>query len=492
MSVRSSRVLALALAATVCSGTAISQVTDADLFVDAKAPGNQSGIDWYNAMPTPQDAIDHANAFLNGDVHIVVAEGTYFPTTAQWNLPNTGYTSRDTTIVLKTSLNGGQVFLHGGYEGCDDDFCLNPGTIDYSAPDGSFDRTILSGDIPGPADYHHVLVADADQNLGYLFGRVIVDGFKVVGGRADVVGKRRDSGGGFIYEDEADVRLEHMTFEDNIAIADGGALYGAGKAFSVLEIAHTTFQNNIAKRGGAVGLNILRDVRMANVHFKNNGNMVQDISGFPPVTKKGGAIFTNEEVKIVCQNGLFHDNTAQQGGTVYVIPIDYSKTGDYRHTWRNCTFAYNAVPGTGLTTEGAGFDVQADAANNGADTDVHFYNCIFWRNGIGVDILLGANMNAFVWNTNWDQNTVASMGVFNQVADTSVNPQFKNAAARNLRLRLSSTLIDAGNTALIGLDILDVDENGDSNEALPWDLDLGTRVNGAAVDMGAYETTSGQ
>jgi predicted outer membrane repeat protein len=489
------QVLVVACAAGALNGLATADALNANLFVDAKAQGTQSGLDWKNAMLTPQDAIDYANTVLTGNVHIAVAEGTYFPTTGQWNVPNTTYTARDTTIVLKSSSNGGNVFLHGGFKGCNDGNCLSPGTTLHDSPDGSFDRTILSGDIPGPADYHHVLVADGDQNLGYLFGRAIVDGFKVVGGLADVAALGRDDGAGIHCRNGYDVRLEHITFEGNVAANNGGAIFSEGGNGAHLEIAHATVLENIAKRGGGAYFVRTPAVEMANVHFLENGNQLQAVGGFPPVTVSGGGVHIDAEVFLECQNALFHDNFAEGGGAVYVQPdLDVAPT-DYRHFWRNCTFAYNAVSSTGVPVRGGGFEVAAGPATGpptGPDDDVFFYNCIFWRNGIGVDILLGANINAFVWNTNWDQNTVASAGTFNQVADTTGDPKFKNTAARNLRLKLSSPLIDAGNTALIGLDILDVDENGNFAEALPWDLDLGTRVNGAAVDMGAYETTSGQ
>lgn len=93
-----------------------------------------------------------------------------------------------------------------------------------------------------------------------------------------------------------------------------------------------------------------------------------------------------------------------------------------------------------------------------------------------------------VTNSDWDQD-MGSPGTFSGPAGTwlSVAPLFVNAAARNLRLRTTSPCIDAGASAEIGTDFLDLDGDVNIVEVLPLDLDLSTRVLGASVDMGAYE-----
>lgn len=93
------------------------------IHVDPKAPGSQSGISWFDAYHTIQEAIDDANLGATGsEVHILVAEGTYQstqPTGGQWNASFSSFNSRDDTILLKDAL-GMPLQIHGGYLGCDD------------------------------------------------------------------------------------------------------------------------------------------------------------------------------------------------------------------------------------------------------------------------------------------------------------------------------------------------------------------------------------
>jgi hypothetical protein len=65
----------------------------------------------------------------------------------------------------------------------------------------------------------------------------------------------------------------------------------------------------------------------------------------------------------------------------------------------------------------------------------------------------------------------------------------------NLRLRVASPCMEAGDTAALPADLADLDGDGDTAEPLPLDLGGGPRVadgnedGNAVVDMGAYETS---
>jgi hypothetical protein len=76
------------------------------------------------------------------------------------------------------------------------------------------------------------------------------------------------------------------------------------------------------------------------------------------------------------------------------------------------------------------------------------------------------------------------------------NPLFVDAAGAdgiagstddNLRLQAGSPAIDTGNNALIPADLTDENHNNDLSEPAPFDLDGNLRLDGAAVDLGAYE-----
>ena len=98
-------------------------------------------------------------------------------------------------------------------------------------------------------------------------------------------------------------------------------------------------------------------------------------------------------------------------------------------------------------------------------------------------------------------------GTTNGVNDTdiansiSLDPLFIDEVGGNFRLTynpagISSPCIDAASTSDIFNDEVDVNENDDTDEPLPWDLDLTGRYRdafggGGIVDMGAYEVGAG-
>jgi hypothetical protein len=57
----------------------------------------------------------------------------------------------------------------------------------------------------------------------------------------------------------------------------------------------------------------------------------------------------------------------------------------------------------------------------------------------------------------------------------------------DLCLQLGSPAVNAGDSAALPPDTLDLDDDGDTGEPIPVDLAGNPRVVGAAVDMGAYE-----
>lgn len=71
-------------------------------------------------------------------------------------------------------------------------------------------------------------------------------------------------------------------------------------------------------------------------------------------------------------------------------------------------------------------------------------------------------------------------------------PQFSNPGARNYRLLATSPCVNSGNTGLSGSDFCDLNENMSFTDPLDLDLDLNARLQGASVDMGAYDRANAQ
>lgn len=58
----------------------------------------------------------------------------------------------------------------------------------------------------------------------------------------------------------------------------------------------------------------------------------------------------------------------------------------------------------------------------------------------------------------------------------------------NLRLKPGSPCINAGDNAVLPLDKLDLDSDGDPNEPIPFDIEGKPRILNGRVDIGAYES----
>lgn len=481
----------------------------AQVFVDGSGvPGPPDGLTWATAWPTVQEGIDDAVANMETEV-LVADDNTYFPTTAFWIAPGAApFQPGDETILLAEGVN-----LRGGYKGYN---AGTPGSEDPNIPDGKFHTTILSGKAPTFSAYH-VVVAD----FGNPFQRdTIVDGFKIVDGVADdtISGNLRDSGAGMLVHGSPSILVENVTFRDNVARADGGAVWarptGGNGAF---KCRFSRFRENVAARGAALfAADNVVAMRFANVVFRDNGNSIQEVgSDFPPITLKGGAVYIDFEIGWTASNCLFFDNVAREGGAVYWDPDDGNLPIVLHQYWRHCTFSFNATTSVPPNPAGlgAGIYIAPGSIPDGSIRTVHFDNCILWGNGVTNDLYLDADPSGTARGVLVDMKytdlgtsamsaNVLTPGGITLDAFTfgsDFDPLYKNPASRNLHLQHTpgsvSLAIDAGLATLVGPDWLDIDDNGVfDTEDLPLDRDLLTRIMDAALapgsgpDLGAYET----
>jgi len=300
----------LLLLVGVCSLPAIAQSTY--IYVDAKAPGvppgNHTGQDWPRAFNTIQEAIDEA-AMTAGKVDIIVAEGVYTPTTAQWN----GFQGEDYTILLKTSSDYDDVRLHGGFKGCDDGTCNGYGSDHPDSPDGVFVRTILTGN----QYYRHVLVADGDLPQ-VSTAELRLDGFLVTEGNAAVGGGPQGKGAGLYSRYSANVMIENVTFKDNVANLEGGGAYNSNATDNNgrFRCKKSVFKENSANRGGGLFVEESElEVQLYNIRFRDNTGTGTD--------SYGGGIYLGPDVELQAANLVMHANSADIGGAVCVEPGIY-------------------------------------------------------------------------------------------------------------------------------------------------------------------------
>ena len=268
----------------------------------------------------------------------------------------------------------------------------------------------------------------------------ILDGFTIQGGYADNESSYKFRRGAGIHGSNA--TIANCKIQHNYAI-EGGGMFGRtaqGKIFNC------RFQWNHAERGGAF-------------HAENSS-----------------------EYRLI--NSVFIDNTADMGGAVYL-----DESG--KHLFTNCTFSRNIAGSLG-----GGIYATSVVAT----TD----NSILWGNTAidGYELaLINSEMES---NFSDVASDTKSRYLDNSTLDESHNitsdPNFIDSSGR---LAAGSPCIDAGDNTAVPIDSHDLDNDGDTAERAPVDLDGLPRFvddpytidSGRGdppnypqiVDMGAYE-----
>ncbi|MHC4673670.1 MAG: choice-of-anchor Q domain-containing protein [Planctomycetota bacterium] len=212
----------------------------------------------------------------------------------------------------------------------------------------------------------------------------------------------------------------------------------------------------------------------------------------------GGAIYNTNQSNPTLINCLFVGNwSIQDGGAIY----NHTSSP----TVINCTFGSNSAKGTG-----------GGIYNH--DGSPFLSNCILWGNydggGKGASAQMHSQGGGPVLNYCCIGDDVPGDGtVPGGQGNVDTDPLFvrdpddggdgwgigDNDDFGDLRLRIGSPCIDAGNNSLVSLDVMDLDGDGNRFEPIPVDLDLNPRFvdeptvpdtgKGSLpmVDMGAYE-----
>jgi len=193
----------------------------------------------------------------------------------------------------------------------------------------------------------------------------------------------------------------------------------------------------------------------------------------------GGVMITSaDDATINLINCLITGNTAQQGGGVYVAG---QNSATYPVNVINCTIANNQA-----TDDSA--DYGGGIYNNNAY--IHFRNAVIWGNtragaaasGL-VETYYGAGYSSVAYTL--IQGGYSGTGNLNQ------DPYFVSGV--DSHLTADSPCIDRGLNSSLPTDVDDLDDDADTDETLPFDLDAGTRLidgdgyAGDVVDMGCYE-----
>ncbi len=481
------------------------------VYVDADAPGANSGASWYDAFTTLQPGIDLAGP----DDEVWVAEGTYYP-----SLEVGGTGERYRSFQLKD-----EVAVYGGFIS---------GETDLSERDWENNSCILSGDIGVESDKtdncYHVFYHPDDFNLT---NSSRLDGFTITGGYAnDPGGDKRRGAGMFNRDSEPTITnciftanestgssyarggamcnyycapiITKCTFTSNIAYAQGGAIFNAGMSSnpSMSLISDCIFENNSTGEGGvgdggAIYNSTYCRPIIVRCTFSNNY-----------ARYNGGAIVNSGDGSgIYAVNCTFSDNTAgMYGGVIY----NFNSTVGF---YINCTFVRSEV----TASNGHGGVIYNLNSSPGLS------NCVLYDNASGCvgqgiyniqfsdpvitncvldDIWVihdGSECEAVVTYCVMEQEGYEDPGLHNIYLD----PIFTDPGNDDFTVMGDSPCIDAGNNDALPADFGDLDDDGDTAEEIPFDIvgnarrfdDPETADGGYGVapivDIGIYEFGGG-
>ncbi|MSR44042.1 MAG: hypothetical protein EXS15_01615 [Phycisphaerales bacterium] len=367
-------------------------------YVDgALTTGLNNGTSWVDAYYGPAAVATAMNAAVSGD-QVWVKAGTYKPTTT-------------TTRTMWHTMKSG-VGVYGGFAG---------GETLLTARNPLVNVTTLTGDLtgndtPGSATYmgensYHVVMGSSVLNTA------ILDGFRIVGGYANVgSASNYDKGGGIIILTNGNPTIRNCKFIGNRCTFGGGAgyIYQAQATFTDCE-----FTDNVGgSYGGAFDTNSTT-VKWERCIFTNNQ------------AARAGAIESFGSSQTTITNCIFRLNkatTTNSGGAIWMGTTSTV-------TVRDSTFVGN----TTTATSGGGF---YNTSGTGS-----IANCIFWGN-TGAAGAMANNQITAAGGTNTVSYSLVQLGA-SGAGNLSADPQFVDLAAGDLRLQMSSPAIDAGSNALI-------------------------------------------
>ena len=500
------------------------------LYAASIARGAGDCSNWANAC-TLQIALVSA---AGGD-EIWVEKGVHYPGVAGT------YTATITSFALK---NG--VAIYGGFAGTENNRDMRDWQANLTILSGDIDHNDITDangvvttttHLLGTNAYHVVTAENVDNTA-------VLDGFIITAGQAN--GSYPYDKGGGMYNFNSNPTLRNITFIGNSARDGGGmynynsnptltnvtfnnnsAAYGGGMHNwnSSPTLANSAFNDNFATDGGGMH-NWNSNPNLRNVIFTGNsatfgGGMYNNYSN-PMLTDVtfngnfadfGGGILNaasnptlinisfhynsgngmyNFSSSPMLRNVIFSGNSAWSGGGV---------RNDYSHPMLiNVTFSHNfANYGGGMynwcsnptiiNTTFSGNSAFHGGGMYNHSSDPHLINVILWGNTpelsnidnsvpiISYSDIQGCGGSGSGWKSECGMD-----GGGNIDAD----PLFADAAAGNLRLRLTSPCIDAGDNTAVPTDIT-TDLGGNPRFVnVPFVPDTG-RGTPPIVDMGAYE-----
>ncbi len=391
---------------------------------------NDRPTEYYVDMDAPgpvHNGASWATAFTNiQDALVVAVSGDTIKVAEGTYKPDNGGQATLGDRCASFSLTSG-VSLIGGYAGY--------GQPDPNARDTQTYATLLSGDLNGD-DILGILNKDDNSYhvVSACSGAARLNGFIITGGQAD--GNIPYRSGGGLYINNANPTILNCTFSGNTG-GFGGAIACIKGSLSILNCV-ISGNNALVFGGGLYGDSAAIDITNCLVV----GNFAQQAQYI------GGSAIYNLGSTTSIKNCTIADNVAPKGMAITSL------------TWLSPVSNYLVIKNSILYNGGD------EIHTNHPNTTWVFYSDIQggWS-GIGT-------------------GNIDAKPLFVSPGARSIEGLWING---NYRLQSSSPCINDANNAFLPKDVADLDNDSNTTELLPVDLDGAARIQQTIVDMGAYE-----
>ncbi|UCE47483.1 MAG: hypothetical protein JSW47_18035, partial [Phycisphaerales bacterium] len=282
--------------------------------------------------------------------------------------------------------------------------------------------------------------------------------------------------GGGVANYVADTILTDCTFIRNSAGSGGGMRNETSSPV----LTDCTFVRNLAPNGGGTYNNGQCKPMLTNCKFVGNS------------AHAGGGLHNRWGSSPKLVNCIFSGNLAEYGGGMWNYYRYDDPESDYirynNPILINCTFSRNKA------------DVIGGGILNDEGSHSVLDNCILWGNSDSG----GTDESAQFDNSRTDLRSVLNNCCIQGWADKlggignfGKDPLFidpngldnkMGTEDDNLRLKTGSACIDAGDNSALPADICDLDNDGNTTELTPFDIEGNPRIGSGSVDIGAYES----
>jgi len=405
----------------------LTTVNSTVIYVNENAGGSADGTSWSSAFNDLEEAL----AISGTNVEIWVAKGTYTPSDID----------REVSFRIEgTEMNN--LSLLGGFVGNE---------LSKDERDPKLNNTILSGDLFYD-DNDNIVPEEStrsDNSIHVLYTAgvvgLLIDGFTISGGNANIASGFSDNGGGII--NFATIDIKNCSFERNTASDQGGGIWMNSGNSDLINVKVT---NNYAFEDGG-GLYSGGNPRIFNCWFENN------------MAQNGGGLYLSAAGSFgIVTNSFFVWNTATNLG------------GGILATFNSSTqILNNTIYNNSASTEGGGIYVSLNS-------DSPIKNNIIWDN----NATTGDDVRS-LGTSDIDYNLISSGA--SGPNGKSNDPMFTDISNGDFSLVSGSGAINFGDNNSIAQDRPDIDGDANTTEDTPFDFSGDLRVQFGAVDMGALE-----